>query len=91
MTALPHLFVSVDMVVEGVAVRGLASEGLPPKWFTKNPDSPFELDLAEMLAVIQNASRIAENAAQVPVSFFGWWLALYEEQARWATLRAQPS
>ncbi|MCX6854346.1 MAG: hypothetical protein NTV80_05510, partial [Verrucomicrobia bacterium] len=91
MTALPHLFVSVDLVVDGVAVRGLSSEGLPPKWFTKNPDTPFELDLAEMLAVIQNASRIAENAAQTPVSFFAWWQALYEEQARWATLRSQPA
>lgn len=91
MTALPHLFVSVDMAVDGAAVRGLASEGLPPKWFTKNPDTLFELDLAEMLAVIQNASRIAENAAQSPVTFFAWWQALYEEQARWATLRAQPS
>jgi hypothetical protein len=91
MTALPHLFVSVDLVVDGVAVRGLSSEGLPPKWFTKNPETPFELDLAEMLAVIQNASRIAENAAQTPVSFFAWWQALYEEQARWATLRSQPA
>jgi hypothetical protein len=91
MTALPHLFVRVDLVVDGVAVQGLSSEGLPPKWFTKNPDTPFELDLAEMLAVIQNASRIAENAAQKPVSFFAWWQALHEEQARWATLRSQPA
>lgn len=91
MTALPHLFVRVDLVVDGVAVQGLSSEGLPPKWFTKNPDTSFELDLAEMLAVIQNASRIAENAAQKPVSFFAWWLALHEEQACWAMLRSQPA
>jgi hypothetical protein len=90
LTALPHLFLAVDLVVNGVPVRGLASDGLPPKWFTKNPDTPYELDLAEMLAVIQNACRIAENAAQAPVSFFAWWQSLYEEQSRWAALRGQP-
>jgi hypothetical protein len=37
MTALPHVFVNVDMVVDGREVRGLSSEGLPPKWFTKDP------------------------------------------------------
>jgi Ca-activated chloride channel family protein len=31
------------------AVSGLASEGLPPKWFTKNPDTLFEVDLAELI------------------------------------------
>jgi len=91
MTKLPHLFVSVDLVVAGKFVTGLASEGLPPKWFTKNPDTAFELDLAEMLAAIQNASRIAENAAQKPVSFFGWWRDVSDEQSRWATLREVPA
>ncbi len=90
MTSIPHLFVSVDLIVDGKPARGTASEGLPPKWFTKNPDTLFEQDLAEMLAVIQNASRIAENAAQQTTSYFAWWQALYEEQSRWATLRSQP-
>jgi hypothetical protein len=89
MTSLPHLFVSVDLLVDGRPIRGIASEGLPPKWFTKNLDTLFEQDLAEMLAVIQNASRIAENAAQRPTSYFAWWRALYDEQARWAVLRSQ--
>jgi hypothetical protein len=91
LTKLPHLFVSVDLVVGGRLVRGIASEGLAPKWFTKNPDTSFEQDVAEMLAVIQNAARIAENAAQQPTSYFSWWRALYDEQSRWATLRSQPS
>ncbi len=90
MGALPHLFVAVDMTVDGKAARGIASEGLPPKWFTKNPDTYFEQDLAEMLAVIQNASRIAENAAEKPVGFFPWWQALYEEQSRWAKVKQVP-
>ena len=90
MNALPHLFVTVNMQVGGKAVSGLASEGLPPKWFTKNPDTLFELDLAEMIAVIQNASRIARLAAEKPTGFFTWWQNLYEEQTNWAQMKTVP-
>lgn len=87
MSALPHLFVTVDLVVDGKAAHGLASEGLPPKWFTKNPDTLFEIDLAEMLAVIQNASRIGRLAAEKDTGFFAWWRNLYEEQTSWAKVK----
>jgi L-alanine-DL-glutamate epimerase-like enolase superfamily enzyme len=90
MSALPHLFVTVNLVVDGKAVCGLASEGLPPKWFTKNPDTLFEVDLAEMIAVIQNASRIARLAAEKPTGFFAWWQNLYAEQTNWAQVKAVP-
>ena len=91
MNALPHLFVTVNLVVDGKAVSGLASEGLPPKWFTKNPDTPFEIDLAEMIAVIQNASRIARLAAEKATGFFVWWQNLYTEQSTWAKVKEVPS
>ncbi len=91
MTALPHLFIRVDLVVDGRPVSGFTSEGLPPKWFTKNPETLYEQDLAEMLAVIQNASRIAENAAQQPTTYFAWWQSVYEEQSSWARVREQPA
>ncbi|MES2594735.1 MAG: hypothetical protein V4662_05350 [Verrucomicrobiota bacterium] len=90
MVGIPHLFVTVDLVVDGKPARGLASEGLAPKWFTKNPDTSLEQDWAEMIAVIQNAARIAENIASGPVRYFPWWQDLYAEQSRWAELRAQP-
>lgn len=90
MTSLPHLFVTVDLEVGGRRQQGLASEGLPPKWFTKDPATLFEQDLAEMLAVIQNAARIAENAAHRPTRYFSWWQDLYAEQSAWAALRSQP-
>jgi|UniRef100_UPI0037835CA2 hypothetical protein len=90
MSALPHLFVTVNLVVDGKAVAGLASEGLPPKWFTKNPDTLFEVDLAEMIAVIQNASRIARLAAEKATGFFAWWQNLYAEQTNWAQVKAVP-
>lgn len=90
MSALPHLFVTVNLVVDGKPVRGLASEGLPPKWFTKDPDTLFEVDLAEMLAVIQNASRIGRLAAEKTTGFFPWWQNLYAEQSSWAQVKAVP-
>lgn len=90
MTAVPHLFVSARLETEGREIDGVASEGLPPKWFTKHPDTPFEADLAEMLSVIQNAARIAGNAAARPTGFFPWWRDLHDEQKRWATLRGLP-
>jgi hypothetical protein len=91
MSALPHLFVTADLSVDGQPARGLASEGLPPKWFTKNPDTGFEVDLAEMIAVIQNASRLARLASAKPTRFFPWWQELYQEQARWASVKQAPS
>jgi hypothetical protein len=90
MTVVPHVWVNVDLVVNGREVRGLSSEGLALKWFTKNPDTPFEADLCEMIAVIQNASRIARLAAEKETGFFEWWQALYAEQANWAKVRAVP-
>ncbi|MGV3662328.1 MAG: hypothetical protein ACO1TE_19245, partial [Prosthecobacter sp.] len=90
MSALPHLFVTVDMQVNGKPAQGLASEGLPPKWFTKNPDTLFEIDLAEMLAVIQNASRIGRLAGEKETGFFTWWRSLYAEQESWARVKEAP-
>ncbi len=90
MNALPHLFVKVDLLVNGRPACGLASEGLPPKWFTKNPDTLFEVDLAEMIAVIQNASRIGRLAAEKETGFFAWWRDLYAEQANWAQVSSVP-
>lgn len=90
MTAVPHVFVNVDLVVDGRAVTGLSSEGLPPKWFTKQPDTPLELELAEMIAVLQNATRIARLAAERDTGFFRWWSDVYAEQSNWASVRQCP-
>ena len=49
MTVVPHVFVYVDLNVDGREVSGLSSEGLALKWFTKNPETPFEADLCEMI------------------------------------------
>lgn len=82
MTELPHVFLSVAADVDGAEVTGLASEGLPPKWFTKNPETTFEEDLPEMLRVIEQA--VAFGREIVAESLFAWWLELYHRQDAWA-------
>ena len=55
LVALPHLFVRVEADVEGKRSVGLAAEGLPPKWFTKNPEAPFEVPTQD------SADPVVEN------------------------------
>ena len=82
MTDLPHVFLSAKVMIDGEEIVGLASEGLPPKWFTKNPETTFEQDLPEMLQVIEKAvefGRVVEEA-----SVFAWWQNVYSKQDAWA-------
>lgn len=88
MTALPHLFVLVDMEVEGVGIRGISSEGLPPKWFTKDPTTTFEEDLPAMRAVITHAAETAAGSEYA--SYFDFWRDLYEGQKKWAESEGHP-
>jgi len=87
MTEVPHLFVRTTVMVTGTSSFGLSSEGLPPKWFTKNPATIFEQDLPEMLEVISHAAKLAERIAESPVSFFDFWRELYRQQNDWANAR----
>ena len=82
MTELPHVFVVVRGSVDGTACAGLASEGLPPKWFTKDPDTRFEQDLPAMVRVIRHAAGLV--AGSVHDSVFAFWQRLHSEQADWA-------
>ncbi len=87
--ALPHLFVQADVTIDGTRQIGLASDGLPPKWFTKHPETLFAEDLEEMLAVIRQACTLAtgiENAETV----FGFWRELYRRQGDWAGTTGDP-
>src|SRR5689334_737483 len=84
MTEVPHQFLRVRVSVGGNGSLGLASEGLPPKWFTKNPATPFAEDLVEMRRVIHHAVELSGEIARRPVSFFDYWQELYRQQERWA-------
>src|SRR5262245_65827245 len=84
MTDVPHLFLRTTVTAAGKSSFGLSAEGLPPKWFTKNPATTFEQDLPEMLKVIDHAAKLAEQIAQSSVSFFTLWRELYRQQGAWA-------
>ncbi|MEI2722441.1 MAG: hypothetical protein V9H26_02530 [Verrucomicrobiota bacterium] len=88
MTDVPHFFVRTQVSTDGPASFGLASEGLPPKWFTKDPATTFEQDLPEMFTVIRHAADLAERIAQIPVTFFDFWRELYRQQTDWARARS---
>ena len=77
MTALPHLFLQVRVVVDGKQADGIAAEGLAPKWFTKVPDSSMAQDIAEMLDVVQAACRHAREVGAAD-SVFDLWQAAYQ-------------
>ncbi|MEZ6060113.1 MAG: hypothetical protein R3C19_07115 [Planctomycetaceae bacterium] len=84
LTRLPHLFVQAEVEFSGqhssVTSIGLSADGLPPKWFTKDPDTSFEdHDLPEMQRVIRNAAEVAVDAGAQP-TFFHWWRELYDAQ-----------
>ena len=82
MTALPHLVVRAEFEIDGSRSTGVASEGLPPKWFTKNPMTTFEeQDLPEMLAVIRNSAKWLSQV-QDGLGYFELWQGLCENQLR---------
>jgi L-alanine-DL-glutamate epimerase-like enolase superfamily enzyme len=88
LTALPHLILQVEVDITGESAGGISSEGLPPKWFTKSPETTFEQDLPAMLAVIRKA---ADTALDAPAdSFFDLWRNLHHEQALWASDEGHP-
>ena len=91
MTELPHLFVVADVQIDGKLVTGISADGLPPKWFTKNPDTTFEDDdLPAMLRVIRHAADAAVDVSRRK-TFFEWWQDLYEAQCSWACNTGTPS
>ncbi|MFZ4765677.1 MAG: hypothetical protein ACOYMN_12050 [Roseimicrobium sp.] len=90
LTAVPHVFVQAEVEVDGEVVRGYTSEGLPPKWFTKNPRTTAAQDLADLIAVVQNAVRLAPLVSKTPVTFHQLWQLLHKEQGQWGFKLAHP-
>ena len=89
MTALPHLFVRLLVEVDGVEQWGVASDGLAPKWFTKNADQPYGQEIEEMLAVILSAVRFAGDVFEAK-SVFELWRQVYAAQCCWANDEGYP-
>lgn len=89
LVAVPHLFVRATAEIYGRREVGIAADGLPPKWFTKNPEASFEDDLEEMLAVIRQARRLS-LAADPAESVYGIWREIYSRQEEWAASTPYP-
>lgn len=82
--SLPHIVVDLRLTSGGSKSKGRAAEHLPPKWFTKDPETSFEDDLGDFLRVIRRAIAIAEGLGDQERSFFSFWQALTREQSDWA-------
>ncbi len=91
LSALPHLFVRVELDA-GTAGQshGFASDGLPPKWFTKNPATSAEQDLVDMIAVIQHAAQLAKRHGTGHVTFAGLISRMRQDQAVWSEQHGHP-
>src|SRR5207237_12215 len=87
--SVPHLFVDAQLEIDGKRQRGISSDHLPPKWFTKNPNTPIHQDIAEMIEVIRSASGLACGLREQG-SPLELWLALYHAQKKWAAGTTYP-
>ena len=63
LTALPHLFLQADVEIDGKVYAGLSADHLPPKWFTKDPDTSAREDIDRILKVIDTACDVAKAVA----------------------------
>jgi len=90
MTSVPHLILKLTMEIDGKQITGLAADHLPPKWFTKDPDTTMRADQEDMITIIQNACNIA-LACKPEESVFTMWYSIYMNQQSWAETTAFPS
>jgi hypothetical protein len=89
MTYTPHLFLRVEVGVDGQRASGIAADHLPQKWLTKNPKTTVRDDVTEMIRVIRHAVEVA-LALPAPASPFGLWRDLYNQQSEWAERHGVP-
>lgn len=89
MTRVPHLVLRLSLEVNGRVWTGLAADHLPPKWFTKNPETSYEADVAEMLEVIRKACAVGVEVGEAR-TIFELWQAVYAAQKTWASARKIP-
>lgn len=89
LTRVPHLFVRIELEVEGQRQAGLAADHMPPKWFTKDPDTSFQDDLEVMVGTIRRACAFAREAGPVE-TVFDLWQRVHGAQEAWAAEAGLP-
>ncbi|HUG90938.1 MAG TPA: hypothetical protein VML55_08900, partial [Planctomycetaceae bacterium] len=88
MTRAPQAFVRMVVEVDGREVTGVAADLLPPKWFTKVPDTPLEDEIAEMLSVIEHAVAASQGLAAQTAFDVCWQLR--QRQEAWGRAQNLP-
>ena len=82
LTEVPQMFLRLTFDLGGRAQTGVASDMLPPKWFTKDPARALGDEIEEMLRVLRAAVDHARAIrAETP---FAFWRDLYAAQMAWA-------
>ena len=89
MTEVPMVFVRIEAEIDGTKTAGIASDLLPPKWFTKVPEDPLEKEISDMLQVIHKA--LGQGLGQAADSAFDLWKMIYDGQSRWAEANNIPA
>ena len=89
MTEVPMVFVRIEAEIDGTKTAGIASDLLPPKWFTKVPEDPLEKEISDMLQVIRKA--LSQALGQAADSAFDLWQLIYDRQSRWAEANNIPA
>jgi hypothetical protein len=89
LTEAPHLLLRVEAEVNGKPAVGVSADLLPPKWFTKNPDTTYEQDLPHLREVIQHAADAAVALGPCE-SVFELWRRIYAAQSQWAKQTPHP-
>jgi hypothetical protein len=82
LTKVPHLFLRATVEIDGRRQVGMAADHLPPKWFTKNPDTSPREDIAGLVEVITMACDVARATAKQE-TVFAYWRRLYEAMSAW--------
>ncbi|MCS1411630.1 MAG: hypothetical protein M2R45_04831 [Verrucomicrobia subdivision 3 bacterium] len=88
MTEFPLAFVCVRLTVNGERAVGIASDLLPPKWFTKVPEKAVSEEIEEMLDVIQHALVLVRGMESESV--FELWRELYRLQVIFGEEKGYP-
>ena len=89
MTEVPMVFVRIEAEIDGTKTAGIASDLLPPKWFTKVPEDPLEKEISDMLQVIRKA--LSQALGQAADSAFDLWQLIYDGQSRWGEANNIPA
>lgn len=76
MTNVPHVFITVTVRIDNSKCTGYSADHLPPKWFTKDPETPVEREIADMESAINQAIAAAEDI--VAPNPFNFWKDLYD-------------